>query len=84
MLYGVVKDEADPALQKLTQAYEEQTVILVSGGSSVGDHTAEIINKMGAPGLVFHGLAVQPGNPPSAASWVGSRSLGCRGIRRPP
>jgi len=65
VLFGVVGD--DPALlsETLIRACEETDLVLVSGGSSVGarDHTAEIINRIKAPGLVFHGLAVKPGKP---------------------
>jgi len=65
ILYGVVRDDRTLLSEKLLQACESTDLILVSGGSSVGarDHTAEIINSMGAPGLVFHGLAVRPGKP---------------------
>ena len=65
MLYGVAQDDAVLLSEKIIQACEETELVLVSGGSSVGarDHTAEIINKMGTPGLVFHGLAVRPGKP---------------------
>jgi molybdopterin molybdotransferase len=65
VLYGVVRDDAALLFEKLIQACESTDLILVSGGSSVGarDYTAEIINQMGAPGLVFHGLAVKPGKP---------------------
>ncbi len=65
VLYGLVKD--DPALlsEKLARASQECDLVLVSGGSSVGirDHTALMIEKMGAPGIIFHGLAVRPGKP---------------------
>ena len=65
VLYGVVKDDTALLSETLIQACEETELVLVSGGSSVGarDHTAEIINRMGTPGLVFHGLAVKPGKP---------------------
>ncbi len=65
VLYGVLRD--DPALlrEKLEEAYEENDLVLISGGSSVGtrDHTAEIIASLGKPGLIFHGLAIRPGKP---------------------
>ncbi len=65
VLYGVVRDDPGTLALKLRQAYEETDLVLVSGGSSVGarDHTTENIARMGAPGLVFHGLAVKPGKP---------------------
>ena len=65
VLYGVVKDDTGLLSETLIQACEETELVIVSGGSSVGarDHTAEIINRMGTPGLIFHGLAVKPGKP---------------------
>ncbi len=65
VLYGVARDEADLLSAKLIQAYEETELVLVSGGSSVGtrDYIAEIIDKMGTHGLIFHGLAIRPGKP---------------------
>jgi molybdopterin molybdotransferase len=51
--------------EKLQQAYEENDLVVISGGSSVGtkDYTAEIISSLGEPGVVFHGMAVRPGKP---------------------
>ena len=57
----------DPQLlrEKLQEAYTENDLVVISGGSSVGtrDHTAEIIASLGQPGVVFHGMAVRPGKP---------------------
>ncbi|MGM0419517.1 MAG: gephyrin-like molybdotransferase Glp [Bacillota bacterium] len=63
-MMGIVKD--DPVL--LTEALKEALtadLIIISGGSSVGvkDHTINVINELGEPGVFLHGLAVKPGKP---------------------
>lgn len=64
-IYGVVQDDPQLLQEKLQQAYEENDLVVISGGSSVGtkDYTAEIISSLGEPGVVFHGMAVRPGKP---------------------
>lgn len=80
-LYGVVRD--DPALleEKLREAYRENDIVLISGGSSVGtrDHTAEIIASLGEPGLIFHGLAIKPGKPTLGGVVAGKPIFGLPG-----
>ncbi|MDD3315386.1 MAG: molybdopterin molybdotransferase MoeA [Syntrophaceticus sp.] len=64
-IYGVVQDNPQLLQERMRQAYEENDLVVISGGSSVGtkDHTAEIISSLGKPGVVFHGMAVKPGKP---------------------
>lgn len=40
-------------------------IIVISGGSSVGarDFTLDVIEEVGKPGLLLHGIAVKPGKP---------------------
>ncbi len=40
-------------------------MVLISGGSSVGTHdmTPDIINSLGKPGVLVHGIAIKPGKP---------------------
>lgn len=49
----------------LEGALAESDIVLLSGGSSAGnkDMTAEIIDSMGKPGVVTHGVAMKPGKP---------------------
>jgi molybdopterin molybdotransferase len=43
----------------------DSDVILLSGGTSVGvkDMAARIIDDIGSPGVIFHGVAMKPGKP---------------------
>ena len=49
----------------LEAALGENDIVLLSGGSSAGnkDMTAEIIDSMGKPGVITHGVAMKPGKP---------------------
>lgn len=63
--YGIVRDNVEEIRERLKQMLLENDLILLSGGSSVGyrDLSAELINELGEPGLLFHGLALRPGKP---------------------
>ena len=43
----------------------ENDIVLLSGSSSVGtrDLGEQVIEKMGSPGIIIHGVAVKPGKP---------------------
>jgi molybdopterin molybdotransferase len=61
---GICADNRDLISTKLMEALEFDFVV-VSGGTSVGekDYVPDIINSMGKPGLVVHGVAMRPGSP---------------------
>lgn len=63
--YGIVKDDAEELRQMLQKMMKENDVVILSGGSSVGvrDFSAQLIEELGEPGLLFHGLALRPGKP---------------------
>lgn len=60
-----VKDERDNLQSALSKALDNSDLVLLSGGSSAGnkDMTAEIIDEMGKPGVITHGIAMKPGKP---------------------
>lgn len=64
-----VKDNEASLKLALEKACSEAEVILLSGGSSVGamDYTAEVIEHLGTPGILTHGLAIKPGKPTISA-----------------
>lgn len=63
--YGIMKDDAAGLKQTLERMLEENDIVILSGGSSVGarDFSAQLIDGLGEPGLLFHGLALRPGKP---------------------
>jgi len=64
-----VRDNDQEIRTALQTALTNCDVVLISGGSSVGeqDCTAEIINSLGEPGVLVHGVAIKPGKPMIAA-----------------
>ncbi len=63
--YGIVKDDLEELRAVLKRMLKENEIVLLSGGSSVGsrDLSAQLIDELGEPGLLFHGLALRPGKP---------------------
>ncbi|MCK5070849.1 MAG: molybdopterin molybdotransferase MoeA [Desulfocapsa sp.] len=63
--YGIVSDTEEIFFTTLTRAVKENNVVLFSGGSSVGmrDLGERVIEKLGNPGILVHGVALKPGKP---------------------
>lgn len=64
-LYGIIDDNYDHLENALKLALQENHMVLLSGGSSVGprDVASKVINAAGEPGVLFHGISVSPGKP---------------------
>jgi len=62
---GIIPDEYDRLRKTLEQATNDCALILMTGGSSVGvaDLTAKVINDVGPPGVLVHGVSIKPGKP---------------------
>jgi molybdopterin molybdotransferase len=63
--YGIVPDHPDRLEEAMRRAVAENELVIVTAGSSVSarDATAEVIRRLGPPGLLVHGLRVKPGKP---------------------
>ena len=61
---GIVKDDLNALLKRLKEMMGYD-IIVTSGGTSagVGDMLYRIIDKLGKPGIIVHGIAVKPGKP---------------------
>lgn len=62
---GIAPDDA-VALERMARAaLAAADALIISAGSSVStrDMTAAVIDSLGAPGLLVHGVAIQPGKP---------------------
>jgi molybdopterin molybdotransferase len=72
---GICKDDRDLIFSKLKEALKFNLVV-VSGGASVGekDYVPDLINYLGKPGLVVHGIAMKPGSP-TALGVVNSKPI---------
>lgn len=64
-LGGIVKDDFNQFKQVAQQLLDEVDFLVLSGGSSVGtkDFTTEVIQSLGEPGVLVHGVSVKPGKP---------------------
>lgn len=64
-LYGIVHDDFQAIDGLVRKALEENEVVVISGGSSMGtkDVTVKVIDGLGEPGVLLHGIAVKPGKP---------------------
>ena len=63
--YGIVKDDLDSLSEALKKAVEENDLVLLSGGSSIGvrDLTVQAIESMDGSEILAHGVALSPGKP---------------------
>lgn len=79
--YGIVPDKKDLLEQTMRSAFEECDMVIVTAGSSasVRDHTAEVIQRMGSPGVLVHGVNVRPGKPTILAVCEGKPIIGLPG-----
>jgi len=62
---GIFSDEYSIIRDIVIQSLRDSNMVLITGGSSVGtkDITAQVINDIGKPGVLFHGVSLKPGKP---------------------
>lgn len=79
--YPIIADDFSVLKEAVGQALEENDIILLSGGSSVGimDVTLDVLLSFPGAGLLFHGVAVKPGKPTLAVSIGDKMALGLPG-----
>ncbi len=63
--YGIATDDEESLTGMVRKATAANDIVLLSGSSSVGvrDLGEKVIEKMGSPGIIVHGVAVKPGKP---------------------
>jgi len=66
---GIARDEAEQISRKLKQGLRATDLVLVTAGTSVGkgDLVPDIINTLGEPGMLVHGIAMRPSLPTGLA-----------------
>lgn len=62
---GIVPDDYEELLAAAKEALARCDVVVLSAGSSVGarDLTAKVIENLGRPGVLVHGISLRPGKP---------------------
>ncbi|MEM9950198.1 MAG: gephyrin-like molybdotransferase Glp [Chloroflexota bacterium] len=80
-LLGIASDTLDRLLSMAQQGYDTCDMLILSAGSSVSvrDLTSQVINQLGQPGIIQHGIAVKPGKPTILASCDGKPVIGLPG-----
>lgn len=79
--YGIIPDQRDALEAAAKRAVQECDIVVFSAGSSVSyrDMTADVINELGAPGVLVHGVSVKPGKPTILAVCDGKAVFGLPG-----
>ena len=62
---GIARDTLEDYRKRAEAGFAAADILLLSAGSSVSarDYTRDVINGLGTPGVLQHGLATKPGKP---------------------
>jgi molybdopterin molybdotransferase len=66
---GIARDRQDEIAAKITEGLTKADAVITTGGTSVGvaDLVTIVIDKLGKPGVLVHGVALRPGMPTGLA-----------------
>lgn len=78
---GIASDRLDDYRRRAEAGFAACDILLLSAGSSVSarDYTRDVINGLGEPGVLQHGLATKPGKPTIIALCQGKPVIGLPG-----
>jgi molybdopterin molybdotransferase len=64
-LYGIIPDWKEALFEALKSAHRECDLVVITAGSSasIRDMTADVIQNLGNPGVLVHGINIRPGKP---------------------
>jgi molybdopterin molybdotransferase len=81
ILGGIIADSFEDLLAAATAALADSDMLVMSAGSSVSirDMTVAVIDQLGSPGVLFHGVATRPGKPTIVGAVEGKPVLGLPG-----
>jgi molybdopterin molybdotransferase len=79
--FGIIPDRREALEQALARALDECDAVVITAGSSAStrDLTADVIDSMGPPGVLVHGVNVKPGKPTILAVCRGKPVIGLPG-----
>jgi len=79
--YGIQPDKAEVLRSVAANALLECDIVVITAGSSAStrDLTADVINMLGNPGVLVHGVNVRPGKPTILAVCDGKVVIGLPG-----
>ena len=78
---GIAPDDEVALERAVRAAIEAADAVVLSAGSSVSvrDLTADVVARLGAPGVLVHGIAIKPGKPTVLAVCDGTPVVGLPG-----
>ncbi len=78
---GIILDRFEALKAAAIRALAEADVVIISAGSSVSvrDITGDVINQLGQPGVLVHGISFRPGKPTILAVCDGKPVVGLPG-----
>jgi molybdopterin molybdotransferase len=81
VLYGIIPDDPQVLRKAATHALAGCAMLLITAGSSVSarDATPRVIQSLGAPGILVHGINIRPGKPTVLAVCDGKPVVGLPG-----
>ncbi|MEZ4706929.1 MAG: molybdopterin molybdotransferase MoeA [Caldilineaceae bacterium] len=81
ILHGIAPDDRATLAQMASQALAQADMLVLSAGSSVSyrDMSVQIIEGLGQPGVLVHGVSVRPGKPTIVAVCNGKPVFGLPG-----
>lgn len=65
ILFGIAPDDFDTLFETANKALELCDVVIITAGSSasIRDLTSRVIDNLGKPGVLTHGINIKPGKP---------------------
>jgi molybdopterin molybdotransferase len=81
LLLGIVGDDFETLLAAAADGLARCDMLVLSAGSSVSAHdmTVQVIDRLGEPGVLLHGVATRPGKPTILGAAGGKAVLGLPG-----
>ncbi|MET3288980.1 UNVERIFIED_CONTAM: molybdopterin molybdotransferase [Brevibacillus sp. OAP136] len=78
---GIVADELETFAIRAKELYDKVDFLILSGGSSVGtrDYSVQVLESLGSPGILVHGVSIKPGKPTILAKANGKPVMGLPG-----
>jgi molybdopterin molybdotransferase len=78
---GIIPDDAEYLHRAAAEGLAANDILVITAGSSASarDLTAEVVNSLGKPGVVVHGVNVRPGKPTILAVCDGKPVIGLPG-----
>jgi len=81
IFFGVIRDDSEEIKRRIGEALREADVVVTSGSTSAGfgDLLYKVVDSLGKPGVLVHGIAVKPGKPTLLAVVNGKPLFGLPG-----